>query len=321
MPPSITPLRAIFRSEAFSKEVVEGEEADEETDYVALQRDAAANGEVLPPATLRAVLLAQCSDVPLETEQRPPTLRESERCSGMSECSTLVAADISMSQIPTELLLAVLAGMDAPTLATLSCVSRDLCALASSEELWRALVRSRYEPVRWALPPGTLTPIADTSPRPWYELYVSLATPGHEGNWQCLAAAHATTPGGTCWIVLNGCIYDVTEFMHRHPGMAASLELFGGTDASEAFQEVPHSPLAHNYMRTLEVCGPDGDHLRLEPEYRLTSAHHRRPPEGLPMATSWLEMAQGGATRLKAYLASRSMHAPALPLPSFLTSS
>ena len=56
-----------------------------------------------------------------------------------------------------------------------------------------------------------------------------------------------------CCFVLGRVVYDVTPFMHRHPGGATSLLLFGGTDASSAFAEIPHSEQAHRYMRSLAV--------------------------------------------------------------------
>jgi len=163
-------------------------------------------------------------------------------------------------------------------------------------------VTSRYEPVRWALPADALVPSASAAedPRRWFNLYVELA-PGGTCCWCTLAAAKASSGGGgTCWIVLEGVVYDVTEFKHRHPGMAASLELFGGTDASDAFREVPHSQLAHRYMRSLEATRPeDGSPLRLAAE-RLPTISRSELSEGRQQpqhadasrASAWLEMAQ-----------------------------
>ena len=71
--------------------------------------------------------------------------------------------------------------------------------------------------------------------------------------------------------------------MHAHPGMATSLRLFGGSDATDAFADVSHSPLAHRFMRTLEV-------LRL-------------PPQPLPAHMARLHVAVPSRfERLKSYL-------------------
>ena len=61
-------------------------------------------------------------------------------------------------------------------------------------------------------------------------------------------------------------MYDVTKFLDEHPGFASSLLLFGGSDASEVFAEVSHSPQAIARMASLEVVS-----LRL-------------PREGCPMS-------------------------------------
>ena len=61
------------------------------------------------------------------------------------------------------------------------------------------------------------------------------------------------------WIVINGRVYDVTEWLvfkiklllpklsfhfrqHSHPGGDAILQDFGGKDATEMFRSVQHSP-------------------------------------------------------------------------------
>lgn len=285
-------------------------------DFESVQREAAAGGETLPPATLRAMLLKDAARAAAARGEDAGT-------AAVGACAfaarrplptKLAESDLSLAQFPSELLLALLGWMDAPTLSICALVSRELNVLARSEELWHALVRRRYEPIAWALPADALTTHATAAfSRPWFALYVSLAMRGHEGDWRCLAAAKATS-GGRCWIILEGCIYDVTEFMHRHPGMvrhsarllpatlsvahrccvppsqAASLELFGGTDATEAFRQVPHSPLAHRVMRSLEVEGPDGAPLRLPDEgspAALLAASLDVEPR--PASNSWLD--------------------------------
>jgi hypothetical protein len=79
--------------------------------------------------------------------------------------------------------------------------------------------------------------------------------------------------------------------------MAASLELFGGTDATDSFREIPHSPFALHYMRSLEARNPaDGELLRLPPEEPLAAARSATMGSMAAQqarAGSWLEMAQG----------------------------
>ena len=37
------------------------------------------------------------------------------------------------------------------------------------------------------------------------------------------------------WIVLNGCVYDVTKFQKKHPGGARIIGHFAGEDATVSF--------------------------------------------------------------------------------------
>ena len=134
-----------------------------------------------------------------------------------------------MPCLPDCLLLHILGACDAATLVRLAVCSKELAALArsQSEELWRNLVTTRFEPVRWVIPARSLTP---TDGQSWRDLYVQLSQPGTAGHWRVLAAASHSLDE-SCWLVIGAHIYDVTEFMHRHPGLPDALRLFGGEDA------------------------------------------------------------------------------------------
>jgi cytochrome b5-like protein len=47
------------------------------------------------------------------------------------------------------------------------------------------------------------------------------------------------------WVVIDGDVYDVTGFVHEHPGGAERLLEWGGRDASAAFQAASHGALTH----------------------------------------------------------------------------
>ena len=36
----------------------------------------------------------------------------------------------------------------------------------------------------------------------------------------------------SCWVVINGQVYDVTDFLDEHPGGAAIILKYGGKDAT-----------------------------------------------------------------------------------------
>ncbi|OTA66052.1 hypothetical protein K449DRAFT_391989 [Hypoxylon sp. EC38] len=58
-------------------------------------------------------------------------------------------------------------------------------------------------------------------------------------------AKHNTT--SSCWIVINGKVYDVTAYLEQHPGGAAILVKQGGRDATPEFRTV-HSPDVLEYL-------------------------------------------------------------------------
>ncbi|CAB3410127.1 unnamed protein product [Caenorhabditis bovis] len=45
----------------------------------------------------------------------------------------------------------------------------------------------------------------------------------------------------TCWIIMNGKVYDVTQFIDEHPGGGESILEYAGIDATEAFNDIGHS--------------------------------------------------------------------------------
>lgn len=55
------------------------------------------------------------------------------------------------------------------------------------------------------------------------------------------------------WIVIYGKVFDVTEWQHDHPGGDDILIRNAGTDVSEIFRSVGHSPDA-NEIRYLVDC-------------------------------------------------------------------
>ncbi len=44
-----------------------------------------------------------------------------------------------------------------------------------------------------------------------------------------------------CWIVLNGKVYDMTDFMEDHPGGSKVVMLYAGKDATDEFTML-HKP-------------------------------------------------------------------------------
>lgn len=56
---------------------------------------------------------------------------------------------------------------------------------------------------------------------------------------------------GDCWVVIEGRVYDVSEFMCRHPGGRWIILEQGGKDATAAFLHTVHSEVAFEQMHML----------------------------------------------------------------------
>ncbi|XP_022083920.1 cytochrome b5-like [Acanthaster planci] len=52
----------------------------------------------------------------------------------------------------------------------------------------------------------------------------------------------------SCWIVLFNHVYDVTEFLRKHPGGAEILLEHAGKDSTYAFQSKGHSDKAYKLL-------------------------------------------------------------------------
>lgn len=60
----------------------------------------------------------------------------------------------------------------------------------------------------------------------------------------------------SCLVGVHGRLYDITEFMHQHPGSPETLMDNAGADASEMFEDVGHSLDARDLMKSLQSLAP-----------------------------------------------------------------
>ncbi|EFJ30841.1 hypothetical protein SELMODRAFT_170012 [Selaginella moellendorffii] len=61
-----------------------------------------------------------------------------------------------------------------------------------------------------------------------------------------------------CWFIINGKVYDVTNFLVDHPGGEDALLAVAGKDASQDFEEVGHSDSAKEQMEQFLVGFVEG---------------------------------------------------------------
>ena len=58
---------------------------------------------------------------------------------------------------------------------------------------------------------------------------------------------------GSCWLIINGKVYDVTSYLPLHPGRSAVMIPFCGKDATLPFTSLPHSQYASSLLASYYV--------------------------------------------------------------------
>lgn len=66
---------------------------------------------------------------------------------------------------------------------------------------------------------------------------------------QC--AEHTTRD--SCWLAIDGKVYDVTKFLDDHPGGDDIIVEHAGKDATEPFEEIGHSKAARDMLDQYEI--------------------------------------------------------------------
>uniref|UniRef100_A0AC35UEG7 Cytochrome b5 heme-binding domain-containing protein n=1 Tax=Rhabditophanes sp. KR3021 TaxID=114890 RepID=A0AC35UEG7_9BILA len=57
----------------------------------------------------------------------------------------------------------------------------------------------------------------------------------------------------SCWVIINNTVLDVTKFLDEHPGGCEVLLEHGGSDATEAFEDVGHSTDARKMVPDYKI--------------------------------------------------------------------
>lgn len=60
------------------------------------------------------------------------------------------------------------------------------------------------------------------------------------------------------WIVYNGKVYDVTQYVDEHPGGEEVIVDCAGEDATDAFNDIGHSDDAHDILKGLLIGDLEG---------------------------------------------------------------
>lgn len=56
-----------------------------------------------------------------------------------------------------------------------------------------------------------------------------------------------------CWIIVDNCVYNVTDWISIHPGGTKMFDFYGGKDASVAFHDMPHSEGAYKVLQDFKI--------------------------------------------------------------------
>ncbi|KAJ9452601.1 Cytochrome b5 [Diplonema papillatum] len=66
------------------------------------------------------------------------------------------------------------------------------------------------------------------------------------------------------WLLIGGRVYNVKDYMVKHPGGVEVLVEKAGTDATEDFKQIGHGPTARNEMKKYCVGKIEGQELLSE---------------------------------------------------------
>jgi cytochrome b involved in lipid metabolism len=56
-----------------------------------------------------------------------------------------------------------------------------------------------------------------------------------------------------CWIIYNKNVYNITEYLNKHPGGKIILLNFGGEDITNEFELIQHSDNAYNILDKYKI--------------------------------------------------------------------
>lgn len=148
---------------------------------------------------------------------------------------------VHISDLPLELLLHIFTFLDAKNLCEVSKVSSVWRKLSQDNTLWKRLVYQQMKEKNKNFH------LIKNSCIPWKQLYIN----------NCICPQTIKTRASNCdvLIIIHNKVYDVTHFLEEHPGGEEILLKYAGKDATEAFEEVDHSPLALNLLQEYEI-GP-----------------------------------------------------------------
>jgi cytochrome b involved in lipid metabolism len=162
-------------------------------------------------------------------------------------------SDSITRDLPPDVQVHLLSFLHPRDIVTFACTSRSSLALVDKGEtsmtLWKTLWRRDYAWLvhSWSVGINALArsqPCQQVIDKRFYFLfgqsYVNYTLAGQNSLEQCLVGLH-------------GHIYDITPFLHAHPGSPDTLMVQAGKDATRFFEDMTHSSGARRLARSLCV--------------------------------------------------------------------
>lgn len=85
----------------------------------------------------------------------------------------------------------------------------------------------------------------------------------------------------SCWLVIHGKVYDVTEFLEEHPGGYDIIVSSAGKDATQDFDEIGHSNSAKQQLTKFFIGNYEGgDTAPAKSETKSAAASEASSPSG-----------------------------------------
>ncbi|KAE9398745.1 hypothetical protein BT96DRAFT_920627 [Gymnopus androsaceus JB14] len=94
----------------------------------------------------------------------------------------------------------------------------------------------------------------------------------------------------SCWVIIDKCVYDVTEFLPEHPGGSSIILKYAGRDATSAYKPIHPSDALDKKLSSSQHLGPVSDDAakilakkeaskeKTKDELRVEQAMKQRPP-------------------------------------------
>mmetsp|Transcript_12654 Transcript_12654/g.27386 ORF Transcript_12654/g.27386 Transcript_12654/m.27386 type:complete len:132 (+) Transcript_12654:137-532(+) len=96
-----------------------------------------------------------------------------------------------------------------------------------------------------------------------------------------LADVKQHTTDKSCWLVVHGKVYDVTDFLEEHPGGYDIIITSTGKDATQDFEEIGHSNSAKQLLEKYYIGKYEGgDSAPSKTEQKAAAATQQKQTSG-----------------------------------------